>query len=143
MHFNHTHKESMNRAYNQDVEIGMNLLDCITDGEDRKKAKTHFESAVSDKAKPSDILYSQGLAYLKLGKEREANNIFDALVDRDAIKDRWDGSGNHYTGNARPDTNPDPTVFYPPYGYCLNHVNTPELAESLRRRLEVSAGQIT
>ena len=36
LHFNHTHEETMNHAYNKDTEIGMNLLDCITDGEDRK-----------------------------------------------------------------------------------------------------------
>ena len=50
LHFNHTHEETMNHAYNKDTEIGMNLLDCITDGEDRKKAKINFDRALTGEA---------------------------------------------------------------------------------------------
>ena len=34
-------------AYEKHVTIGMNLLDCMSDEEDRKKAKVNFDRALS------------------------------------------------------------------------------------------------
>jgi len=48
---------------------------------ERVKAIEHFEKAVSERAAPSEILYYQGVAYRKLGKNQEAEIIFDSLID--------------------------------------------------------------
>lgn len=45
--FNSTHRESMVSAYGKHVEMGMNLLDCITDEGDRNKAKRNYDKALA------------------------------------------------------------------------------------------------
>ena len=47
LYFNQTHKTGMKQVYNIDVEIGMNLFDCMTDASDRKRAKINFDRALS------------------------------------------------------------------------------------------------
>lgn len=47
--FNEAHKTSMKAAYNKDVEPGMNILECITNEEDRFNAKANFDFAFSGK----------------------------------------------------------------------------------------------
>lgn len=47
LYFNKAHKEVMKYAYNKNVEIGMNSLDCITSVEDRNKAKSNYDRSMS------------------------------------------------------------------------------------------------
>jgi len=46
LNFNSYHKNVMALAYGVDVEIGMNLLDCITNEDDRKKSKINYDRAL-------------------------------------------------------------------------------------------------
>ncbi|MDB4334826.1 PAS domain-containing sensor histidine kinase [bacterium] len=45
--FNDTHKSSMKTVYGIDIQLGMNILDCITIDEDRQKAKNNYKLAIS------------------------------------------------------------------------------------------------
>ncbi len=47
LYFNKIHKEDMKNAYNIDVEIGMNILECVTSEDDRKKLKVHYDRVLS------------------------------------------------------------------------------------------------
>ena len=47
LYFNKVHKEVMLSAYKKDVKIGMNILDCISDEDDRAKAKINFDRALA------------------------------------------------------------------------------------------------
>jgi PAS domain S-box-containing protein len=47
LYFNKAHKDVMKFAYNKDVEVGMNVLDCITSEEDRQNAKSNYDRALS------------------------------------------------------------------------------------------------
>jgi PAS domain S-box-containing protein len=47
LYFNKAHKESMISAYNKHVEIGMNILDCITDESDRNKSQINYDRALA------------------------------------------------------------------------------------------------
>ena len=46
LNFNSVHKHVMSSAYGKDVKIGMNLLDCITNNDDRRKAKINYDRAL-------------------------------------------------------------------------------------------------
>ena len=46
LYFNKTHKEIMKYAYNTEIELGMNILDCITSAEDRIMAKGNYDRAL-------------------------------------------------------------------------------------------------
>jgi PAS domain S-box-containing protein len=46
LYFNKAHWDSMKFAYNEDVKIGMNILDCISSDEDRKKLKDNVDRAL-------------------------------------------------------------------------------------------------
>jgi tetratricopeptide (TPR) repeat protein len=48
---------------------------------EKVKAIEHFEKAVSERATPSEILYYQGVACRRSGKNQEAEIIFDSLID--------------------------------------------------------------
>ena len=45
-YFNKAHSESMKYAYDKEVKIGMNILECITSDEDRKAAKENYDRAL-------------------------------------------------------------------------------------------------
>ncbi len=45
MYFNSAHFEVMKYAYNKEIEIGMNILDCITNNEDREAALDNYTRA--------------------------------------------------------------------------------------------------
>jgi PAS domain S-box-containing protein len=45
--FNDVHRSAMKSAYGKDVEIGMNVLDCITSDNDRLNAKANYDRAMS------------------------------------------------------------------------------------------------
>jgi PAS domain S-box-containing protein len=47
LYFNSIHKDAMVSAYKKNIEIGMNLLDCIPSEEDRKKSKANFDYALA------------------------------------------------------------------------------------------------
>ncbi len=47
LYFNKAHWESMKFAYNKDVGIGMNILDCISSETDRKLAKENYDQALN------------------------------------------------------------------------------------------------
>jgi PAS domain S-box-containing protein len=44
--FNTFHKDVMKQAYGKDVKAGMNLLECITNDDDRRKAKVNYDRAL-------------------------------------------------------------------------------------------------
>jgi PAS domain S-box-containing protein len=46
LYFNKAHSDSMRYAYNQDVKIGMNILDCISSDDDKKLAKKNYDRAL-------------------------------------------------------------------------------------------------
>ncbi len=41
--FTHFHKETIKKIWGVDIHTGMNMLDCISDPEDKKKAKANFD----------------------------------------------------------------------------------------------------
>jgi PAS domain S-box-containing protein len=45
--FNEVHKNSMKYAYNRNVKLGMNLMDCITSRSDRLKSKINYDRALA------------------------------------------------------------------------------------------------
>jgi PAS domain S-box-containing protein len=45
--FSVSHKETMKKIWGVDIQIGMNMLDLITNPEDRKKAKNNFDRALN------------------------------------------------------------------------------------------------
>lgn len=46
LYFNNAYKESMKSTYQVNVEIGMNILTCISIEEDRKKSKSYYDKAI-------------------------------------------------------------------------------------------------
>ncbi len=46
LYFNDAHKDIMVSAYDKRVKPGMNMLDCMTNAEDREKAKINFDRAL-------------------------------------------------------------------------------------------------
>jgi PAS domain S-box-containing protein len=47
LYFNTFHKEAMINSYGTHAQIGINLLDCITNEEDRQKAKANYDRALA------------------------------------------------------------------------------------------------
>ncbi len=47
LNFNTYHKNVMLGAYGKDIKLGMNLLDCISNEDDRIKAKTNYDRALN------------------------------------------------------------------------------------------------
>ncbi len=47
LYFNNTHRISMQYAYGKDVEVGMNILDCITSVDDLKTAEEYYDRALN------------------------------------------------------------------------------------------------
>ncbi len=50
LYFNEWHREVMRAAYGRDVRIGMDLLECVTNDEDRRKAKINYDRALAGEA---------------------------------------------------------------------------------------------
>jgi len=57
LYFNTAHYESMKYAYNQSVELGMNILDCITSFEDREIAKQNYDRALRGESHSNIRIY--------------------------------------------------------------------------------------
>jgi len=47
LYFNTVHKNTIQSAYGKDVKTGMNLLDCMTNDDDRRKAKINYDLALN------------------------------------------------------------------------------------------------
>lgn len=47
LYFNKTSAENIKLAYGIDIKVGMNILECITDEEDREAAKNNYERALN------------------------------------------------------------------------------------------------
>jgi PAS domain S-box-containing protein len=47
LHFNNAHLDAMKNAYNKDIRVGMNILDCITSEDDRIVAKNNYDRALA------------------------------------------------------------------------------------------------
>jgi PAS domain S-box-containing protein len=47
MYYNTFHQEIMFSAYGKNIKLGMNILDCITNEEDRLKAKSNYDRAMA------------------------------------------------------------------------------------------------
>lgn len=47
LYFNKAHKDAIKHAYNKDIKIGINALECITSNEDRKFAKECYDCALN------------------------------------------------------------------------------------------------
>jgi PAS domain S-box-containing protein len=47
LNFNSVHKQVMSLAYGKDVKTGMNLIECITNSDDRRKAKINYDRALN------------------------------------------------------------------------------------------------
>jgi PAS domain S-box-containing protein len=47
VYFNNAHLEVMKYAYNKDIKVGMNILDCITSADDRIVAKNNYDRALA------------------------------------------------------------------------------------------------
>lgn len=45
--FNSCHRSVMQKAYGKNIELGMNILECITDENDRIKAKNNYDKSLS------------------------------------------------------------------------------------------------
>ena len=47
LYFNNVHKEGMKAGYGIDIEVGMNILECVTSAEDRRNTKYNYDLALS------------------------------------------------------------------------------------------------
>jgi len=59
LYCNTTHKNAMKYSYGKDVEIGMNILDCISSEEDRLKAKNNYDRALKGEAHSTIEVYGE------------------------------------------------------------------------------------
>ena len=57
LYFNKAHWDTMMFAYGKDIKIGMNILDCITNDEDRKAAKDNYDRAMKGESHTNIRIY--------------------------------------------------------------------------------------
>ncbi|MDP2890941.1 MAG: PAS domain S-box protein [Bacteroidota bacterium] len=57
LYFNKAHSDAMKFAYNTDISLGMNILDCITSGADRKAAKENYDRALKGETHSNIRIY--------------------------------------------------------------------------------------
>lgn len=57
LYFNKAHSDAMKYAYNMDVRLGMNILDCITNEEDRIVAKQNYDRAFNGESHNNIRIY--------------------------------------------------------------------------------------
>ena len=57
LYFNKAHSDAMKYAYNKDISLGMNILDCITSGADRKAAKENYDRALKGETHSNIRIY--------------------------------------------------------------------------------------
>lgn len=59
LYFNKTHADVMKLMYNKDIKIGMNILECITDNDDRKESKENYDRALAGESYSSIHMYGE------------------------------------------------------------------------------------
>ncbi len=57
MYFNSAHYEAMRYAYNKKIKIGMNILDCITDNDDRNAVFENYSRALNGESHSTIRVY--------------------------------------------------------------------------------------
>ncbi|MEI8244780.1 MAG: PAS domain S-box protein [Lentisphaerota bacterium] len=57
LYFNKAHSEVMKSAYNKDIKLGMNILDCITSAEDRKADLDNYTRALNGESHSVTRIY--------------------------------------------------------------------------------------
>lgn len=75
LYFNETHKATMKAVYGVDIEIGMNLIDCITIKEDRELAKKCYDLALAGNSYSKTDKY--GTEPERFFYETDYNPIYD------------------------------------------------------------------
>ena len=55
--FNKAHSDVMKQAYNSDIKVGMNILDCISSLDDRKMAKENYDRALNGESHSNIRIY--------------------------------------------------------------------------------------
>jgi signal transduction histidine kinase len=64
LYFNSAHAKVMKRAYGNDIEVGMNILDCISSDADRTIAKENYDRALRGETHSNIRIYGkENLAY--------------------------------------------------------------------------------
>lgn len=64
LYFNSAHAKTMKHAYGKEIEVGMNILDCITSEEDRVNAKNNYNRAFRGETHTNIRVYGkENLAY--------------------------------------------------------------------------------
>jgi PAS domain S-box-containing protein len=59
LYFNKAHVTAMKYAYNTNINIGMNVLDCITSEEDRQSAKENYDRAMAGESHTTIQVYGE------------------------------------------------------------------------------------
>jgi len=76
LYFNAAHVDVMRYAYGQEIEVGVNILDCITSDEDRVAAKENYDRALAGESHSNIRVYGdRELAYYE--------SFFNPIIDAD------------------------------------------------------------
>jgi PAS domain S-box-containing protein len=100
LYFNKAHLDVMKYAYNKDVKLGMNILECITSDDDRKAAKDNYDRALEGESHSNVRIFGDvGLAYYEsffnpivndnneiIGATGLARNITDRKQSEDLLE---------------------------------------------------------
>jgi PAS domain S-box-containing protein len=100
LYFNKAHQDAMQYAYQKDIGLGMNILDCITSSEDRLIAKENYDRALHGENHSNIRVYGDvNLAYYEsffnpilnddneiIGATGLARNINDRIYAEQEIK---------------------------------------------------------
>ncbi len=70
--FTQAHKKTMKRIWGVEIEVGMNMLDAISNPIDREKARRHFDSALQGKCFIQIEEYGDPLLYRTIYEDRYA-----------------------------------------------------------------------
>jgi PAS domain S-box-containing protein len=99
LYFNKAHKDVMKKSYNKDIELGMNILECITSDTDRIIAKENYDRAFRGESHSNIRIYGNlKLAYYEsffnpirgenneiIGATALARNITRRQAEEDAL----------------------------------------------------------
>ena len=100
LYFNKVYKDSMKSVYNVDVEVGMNILNCIASEEDRKTAKENYARALAgeshtDLRKYGDAQFNYYESYFNpihdeynqiIGATRLSRNVTERRAAEEALR---------------------------------------------------------
>jgi len=76
LHFNDAHKISMLHAYNRTVDIGMSILDCISNDQDKNQLKSNYDRALAGES------YNEIRVY---GEQQKSyyETLFNPIINED------------------------------------------------------------